>query len=115
MISDTSSTIYEFLLKDKPVITYKASAKNIYWKDIQDVAELCEAYEEVQYNHKYTELRRWIIENYDPYNDGKVAKRMLDGARDYIARHGVPMKRKLNLWRKYTSIKTFGNVRRNRK
>lgn len=111
MISDTSSTIYEFLLKDKPVITYNASAKSIYWKDINDVAELCDAYEEVQ-GEKYTVLRKWIIENYDPYNDGKVAHRMLEGARDYIRRHGVPEKRKLNLWRKYTSIKTFGRIRK---
>lgn len=32
MISDTSSVIYEFLLKDKPVITYRASNKDIRWK-----------------------------------------------------------------------------------
>ena len=113
MISDTSSTIYEFLLKDKPVITCNASAKNIYWKDISDVSGLCSAYDEVQ-GEKYTELRRWIIENYDPYNDGKVAHRMLEGARDYIRRHGVPEKRKLNLWRKYTSIKTFGRIKKSR-
>lgn len=111
MISDTSSTIYEFLLKDKPVITYRASAKNIYWKDIDDVAQLCDAYEEVQ-SEKYVELRKWIIANYDPYNDGKVAKRMLDAARDYIRRNGVPQKRKVNLWRMYTGIKTFGRVKK---
>ena len=57
---------------------------------------------------KYTDMRRWIIDNYDPYLDGCVAKRMLEGARDYISRHGVPERRRLNLWRKYTSIKTFG-------
>lgn len=112
MISDTSSTIYEFLLKDKPVITYKASAEKKYWKDIDDVNQLCDAYDEVQNNSKYISLRKWIIENYDPYNDGCVAKRMLEGARDYINRHGVPKKRSLNLWRKYTSIKTFGNIRK---
>ena len=111
MISDTSSTIYEFLLKDKPVITYRASARNIYWKDIDDVAQLCDAYEEVQ-SGKYVELRKWIIANYDPYNDGKVAKRMLDAARDYIRRNGVPQKRKVNLWRMYTGIKTFGCIKK---
>ena len=56
--------------------------------------------------------RKWIIENYDPYLDGKVGHRMLEAARDYIARHGVPAKRKLNLWRKYTSIKKFGKIKR---
>ena len=112
MISDTSSTIYEFLLKDKPVITYKASAQDIYWKDIADTSQLCEAFDEVQEKEEYIKLRKWIIKNYDPYNDGKVAHRMLEGVRDYIRRNGVPKKRKVNLWRKYTGIKTFGNVKR---
>jgi hypothetical protein len=39
-----------------------------------------------------------------------VAHRMLEGARDYIRRHGVPTHRRLNIWRKYTSIKTFGFI-----
>ena len=67
---------------------------------------------EVQEKEEYIKLRKWIIENYDPYNDGKVAHRMLEGVRDYIRRNGVPKKRKVNLWRKYTGIKTFGNVKR---
>ena len=50
--------------------------------------------------------------NYDPYCDGKVAQRMLEGAKDFIKRHGVPERRKLNLWRKYTSIKTFGRIKK---
>ena len=112
MISDTSSTIYEFLLLNKPVITLRAISKDIYWKNIDNPEELCDAFEQVQHDKEIISLRRWVIENYDPYTDGDVARRMLEGARDYIRRHGVPKKRKLNLWRKYTSIKTFGKVRR---
>ena len=112
MISDTSSTIYEFLLLNKPVVTLRAISKDIYWKNIEDPEELCDAFEQVQHDEKIISLRRWVIENYDPYSAGGVAQRMLEGARDYIRRHGVPKKRKLNLWRKYTSIKTFGKVRR---
>lgn len=110
MISDTSSTIYEFLLLDKPVITLDAVAKDIYWKNITDPMQLSKAYDEIKTDPKLTELRQWVIKNYDPYTDGKVARRMLEGAKDFIARHGVPEKRKLNLWRKYTSIKTFGKI-----
>ncbi len=111
MLSDTSSTIYEELLLDKPVITLRAATKpqDLHWRNMQKPEELTEAYHEVMDNGgKYTEMRKWIIENYDPYLDGKVAHRMLEGARDFIARKGVPEKRRLNLWRKYTSIKTFG-------
>jgi CDP-glycerol glycerophosphotransferase (TagB/SpsB family) len=112
MISDTSSTIYEFLLQNKPVVTYRAVAKDIYWKNITDLSEICNAFDEAMFDEKYISLRQWVIDNYDPYLDGKVAHRMLEGARDYIRRHGVPKKRSLNLWRKYTSIKTFGRIKR---
>lgn len=113
MISDTSSTIYEFLLLDKPVITLRAVAKDLYWKNIDDPTQLLEAYDEVVTTDSMKQQRQWVIQNYDPYLDGQVAHRMLEGARDYIRRHGVPTHRKLNLWRKYTSIKTFGRVQRN--
>lgn len=112
MISDTSSTVYEFLLLNKPVITLRTIAKDIYWKDITDPASLCDAYEEVLQDGKMATLRQWVVDNYDPYLDGQAVHRMLEGARDYIRRHGVPAKRSLNIWRKYTSIKTFGRIKR---
>ena len=112
MISDTSSTIYEFLLLDKPVITLRAAAKDIYWRDMVQPEELVEAYDEVTQGDGMAQLRHCVIENYDPYLDGQVGHRMLEGARDYIRRHGVPTHRKLNIWRKYTSIKTFGRIKR---
>jgi CDP-glycerol glycerophosphotransferase (TagB/SpsB family) len=110
MVSDTSSTIYEMLLLDKPVVTLDTVSQSPYWKDITDATELLPAYDELFANAKLEELRRWIISNYDPYTDGQCARRMLSGVQDYIDRHGVPERRRLNLWRKYTSIKTFGRV-----
>lgn len=112
MISDTSSTVYEFLLLNRPVITYRTIAKEIYWTDITDLSELADAFEKVQHDEASIAKRRWIVENYDPYLDGKVCRRMLVAAADYIQRHGVPHKRSLNLWRKYTSIKRFGRIKK---
>lgn len=112
MISDTSSTVYEFLLLNRPVITYGSIAKDIYWTNITDVSQLPAAFDKVQQDEADIKRRRWIVENYDPYLDGNVCKRMLAAAADYIERHGVPRKRKLNLWRKYTSIKRFGKIKR---
>ena len=110
MISDTSSTIYEFLLLDKPVITYKAVAKDKFWLDIDHADLLPEAFDEVLDSPMFNEKRRWVINNYDPHNHGKVCRNMLLAVHDYIDRHGVPRERKLNLWRKYKSIKTFGKI-----
>ena len=112
MISDTSSTIYEFLLLDKPVITLRAVAKEKYWRNMLQPEEIKQAYDDVMNDDKYTDLRRWVIENYDPYLDGNVGKRMLDGARDFIKRHGVPKYRKVNPWRIYTSLKAFGRIKK---
>ena len=112
MISDTSSTIYEMLLLDKPVVTLDTVSKDPYWKDINDASQLVEAYDEVLTSKALKEKRQWIINNYDPYTDGRCAERMLKAVEDYIQCHGVPEKRQLNLWRKYTSIKTFGRVKR---
>ena len=111
MISDTSSTIYEMLLLDKPVITLDTVSQDPYWKNINDASQLISAYDEVFNNKELTEKRQWIISNYDPYTDGRCAERMLTAVSEYIKRHGVPEKRKLNLWRKYVSIKTFGRVK----
>ena len=53
-----------------------------------------------------------IIRNYDPHMDGKCCERMIAEAEDYIRRRGVPSRRRLNPWRIYTSIKTFGRIKR---
>jgi CDP-glycerol glycerophosphotransferase (TagB/SpsB family) len=112
MISDTSSTVYESLLLDKPVVTFRTAAKDKYWLDIDLPEKLGEAVELAQNNSEYAQKRRWIIENYDPHLDGKAAQRMFEAVENYIARHGVPQERQLNLWRKYQSIKKFGKIKR---
>lgn len=112
LISDTSSTVYEFLLLSRPVITVRTIAKDIYWEDAATPDGLEEAYRRAMNDPEAIARRQWIVDNYDPYLDGHVCERMLNAAADYIRRHGVPSKRRLNLWRKYTSVKTFGFVKK---
>ena len=61
MISDTSSTVYEFLLLGRPVITYRTIAKDIYWTDITDTSQLTDAFESVQHDENAIAKRRWVI------------------------------------------------------
>lgn len=112
MISDTSSTVYEFLLLNRPVVTLRSIAKDIYWTDFQEPQQLKEAIHKALTDPEAKERRKWIVDNYDPYLDGKVCQRMYQAVQDYINRNGVPPKRNLNLWRKYTSIKTFGWIKK---
>ncbi len=112
MLSDTSSAVYEFLLLDRPVVTLRTIAKDIYWENIDEPSQLLSAFDHALNDGQSRQRRRWVVENYDPHLDGLVCERMIHQAEDYIRRHGVPSERKLNPWRKYTSIKTFGRIKR---
>ena len=60
MISDTSSTVYEFLLLDKPVITLRTIAKDIYWNNIEAPSLLIEAYQNID-NKEIADKRKWVM------------------------------------------------------
>ncbi|MDI5949651.1 CDP-glycerol glycerophosphotransferase family protein [Flavobacterium yafengii] len=101
LISDTSSVIYEFLLLDKPVITFNNISDNILWQNSSDYTELIPLVEKNLNEDPYSKERKFIFENYHPYNDGESAKRMVDAVADYIKKNGVPEKRKLSILRRF--------------
>jgi CDP-glycerol glycerophosphotransferase (TagB/SpsB family) len=102
MISDTSSVVYEFTLLNKPVITFKSRSVNIAWPDITDPKMLLPTFHSVLENDPGSAQRQSIIQQYHPYTDGKSSERMYDAVEQYISRHGVPEKRKLSPYRRYT-------------
>lgn len=108
LISDTSSVVYEFLLLDKPVITYKASSSEILWDNQIEYKNLKDRVEENLRNDPFKEQRDFIMKNYHPYNDGCSAERMVSTVENYIKKYGIPEKRKLSLYRKYKINKLFG-------
>ncbi len=111
MISDTSSVVYEFTLLQKPVITLNSIAQRVYWHNISSPDDLLPTFDEINNSPEQSaEIYREAQAKLDPYNDGHSSRRMIEAAADYIARHGVPRKRKVNLWRRHTSIKRFGRI-----
>ncbi|HEY9185230.1 MAG TPA: CDP-glycerol glycerophosphotransferase family protein [Salegentibacter sp.] len=113
MISDTSSVVYEFLLLDKPVITYRNNSEKILWDDQKNYANLTEKVAENLEKDEFRKKRKIVISEYHPYNDGQSASRMLDAVEKYIEENGVPQKRKLPFLRRRKMNKMFKQNRRN--
>lgn len=107
MISDTSSVVYEFLLLDKPVVTFRNNSENILWDNSKDFSGLSEKVAVNLEEDNYKEERQKIIQNYHPYNDGKSAERMVEAVEQYIEEHGVPERRRLPILRRRKMNRMF--------
>jgi len=107
MVSDTSSVVYEFLLLNKPVITFKNIAEHKYWENLDDPAYLLESVATTFTEDNFKDQREFIIQNYHPYTDGKSSERMVTAVEQFIEKNGVPKKRRLSPYRKYRIHKRF--------
>ncbi|PCJ98366.1 MAG: CDP-glycerol--glycerophosphate glycerophosphotransferase [Flavobacteriaceae bacterium] len=108
LISDTSSVIYEFILLNKPVISYKTITPNIYWDNSKSYTKLTEKVLDNIKNDPYAKGRDYINKRFHPYKDGKSAQRMVETVENYISKNGVPHKRKLSLARMLKINSIFG-------
>ncbi|WP_240976665.1 CDP-glycerol glycerophosphotransferase family protein [Flavobacterium rivulicola] len=108
LISDTSSVIYEFLLLDKPVVTFKNISENILWENSSDYNQLIPLVENNLSKDPFAQNRKEIFNQYHPYIDGKSAERMVEAVKKYCADFGVPEKRKISLFRKMKMYSLFG-------
>lgn len=113
MVSDTSSVIYEFLLLNKPVITYKNINKTIYWDNSTNYNNLQEKIITNLENDPFSSQRKYIQDEYHPYSDGKSAERMLSAAKKFVHNNGVPAKRKLPIDRALKINSIFGKPIKN--
>ncbi len=110
LISDTSSVVYEFVLLNKPALTYKSRSENINWLDIKDPGQLIPAFKSLAANDEYILKREKIIAEYHPYTDGKSSERMWDAVEKYISEWGVPEKRKLSFYRRQKVYSLHGKL-----
>ncbi len=103
LISDTSSVVYEFILLDKPVITYKTkSLEKNHWEDVEQPNEIVTAYERLLNEDAHKAERQEIISQYHPYADGHSSARVFDAVEEYINAYGIPNARTIS---KYRQIK----------
>ena len=110
MISDTSSVVYEFLLLDKPVITFKNNSLAINWDNQLSFDGLVNRVAENLLEDPFKQQRLEILKEYHPYTDGNSAKRMVDAVEEYIKTNGVPEKRLISWFRRYKINKIFSKI-----
>ena len=110
MISDTSSVVYEFLLLDKPVITFKNNSHAINWDNQLSFSGLVKRVAKNLLEDPFKQQRLKILKEYHPYTDGNSAKRMVDAVEEYIKKNGVPEKRLISWFRRYKINKIFSKI-----
>ncbi|TCK66734.1 CDP-glycerol:poly(glycerophosphate) glycerophosphotransferase [Winogradskyella wandonensis] len=110
LISDTSSVIYEFILLDKPVITFNNISETINWENTDDYSQLEHLVKSNLQEDVFAEKRRLIKQQFHPYEDGLSAQRMVEATETYIKKHGVPKKRKLSFLRRLKMNSKFGKA-----
>lgn len=108
LISDTSSVIYEFLLLDKPVITFNNISKDIHWENTTTYHDLKELVKNNLNIDPFANSRAYICEQFHPYTDGKSSERMVEATKLYIEKNGIPEKRKLSFLRRMKIHSIFG-------
>ncbi len=100
LISDTSSVIYEFLLLDKPAISYQTISKHIRWENLTKKGKLSQSIVKNLHQDTYSAERIKLNQQFHPYQDGQSAERMIAATKHFIAKNGAQTQRKLPLTRK---------------
>ena len=108
LISDTSSVIYEFLLLDKPVISFGNISGHILWDDSDTYTDLSAKVLKNLESDPFASEREYINTQFHPYQDGRSSERMVDTVKEYIKNNGVPEKRKLSLGRRHKIHAIYG-------
>jgi CDP-glycerol glycerophosphotransferase (TagB/SpsB family) len=108
LISDTSSVIYEFLLLDKPAISYRTISENVKWENLTHSDQLTRSVVNHFENDRFASQRDELNQLYHPYRDGNSAVRMIEAVKNFIVENGVPERRNLPLTRKLKIDAIFG-------
>lgn len=85
LLTDTSSVAYEFLMLNRPIITYRASARFGKGVNIIKPHELFGAIiRSLEDPDEFTENRKFYLEDLHPYNDGRSSHRVLKAIDEVI-------------------------------
>ncbi|MFC1484672.1 CDP-glycerol glycerophosphotransferase family protein [Candidatus Neomarinimicrobiota bacterium] len=103
LITDTSSVAYEFMLLDRPIITYRTTARLDKGIDIQSPSQLADAIQQsLAHPNELSPARQSYLAEIHPYNDGESSRRVLAAIEEVLKQNLVRhLRRKpLNLIRR---------------
>ncbi len=106
LLTDTSSVAYEYLLFDKPIITFNAKTRvdkgiNIF-SSLDLEGAIVRALNDPD---EFKDSRMFYLDELHPYNDGKSSERMVDAVSNILT-NGRPSKNKFNMIDKLNRWKT---------
>ncbi len=105
MISDTSSVIYEFLILDKPVITYRTLSRKSKGINIDSPSQLRTAIDRSLNNpEEFSSLRQEHIKAVNPLVDGTICLKIISQLKLWHETPFAKGKKPLNLFRKMQII-----------
>ena len=103
MLCDTSSIALEFMLLDKPTVTFRTRVSGPHALNVEEPAEIEQAIERALTRPELLmRATRAYINRLHPYQDGVSSQRVLEATDRFIESHARKLKPKpLNLWRKF--------------
>lgn len=113
MLTDESSVMAEFLLLNKPVITFRTQTPAAYMVNITETRDLENTIQTVLENPgKIREDAREFVHRLHPCTDGRSSERVLSATDAFVAHDRGQLKKKpLNLYRKIQARRRLGYYR----
>ena len=111
LLSDTSSVIQEFLMQQKPVVTFRHHIPKDFLINVENAFDI---ENELEYAMTYPSDKLALIKKYieqiHPYFDGKSSRRVIDATIDFLHRDKSHLRPKpANLARKWQIRKKIGH------
>lgn len=103
MFSDTTSAIQEFMLQEKPVVTFNHHIPKPHLINITNSSEIEQALKKaLSFPEDILQLMHAYNQELHPYTDGKSSGRIIDASISFLHKDKSYLKKKpLNLMRKY--------------
>jgi len=107
LISDTSSVLYEFMVLDKPVITFRTLSRFDKGVNIQETSELRPAIDRCLDHPRSHHYNRTIhLNEVNPYKDGNTSNRIIAVLEELFTSKTKPeKKRQINFFRRMKILK----------